>query len=49
MLKKLNQSGNIQKKEKNIKIDIVEKNIEIKPDKIDLDIVFLDSELSAFF
>jgi hypothetical protein len=37
------------KKEKNIKIDIVEKNIEIKPDKIDLDIVFLDSELSAFF
>jgi hypothetical protein len=49
MLKKLNQSGNIQKKEKNIKIDIVEKNIEIKPDKIDLDIVFLDAELSAFF
>ena len=48
MLKQLNQSGNIQKR-KNIKIDIVEKNIEIKPDKIDLDIVFLDAELSAFF
>ena len=37
------------KKEKTKKIDIVEKNIEIKPDKIDLDIVFLDAELSAFF
>jgi hypothetical protein len=37
------------KKQKIIKNDIVEKEIEIIPVKIDLDIVFRDSELSAFF
>lgn len=37
------------KKDKIKKNDIVEKQIEIKQTKIDLDIVFMDSELSAFF